>query len=72
MHPIKLMRKYRLTYLQLADAIGVSEAAARRWAFNPKANSYREPPQTVYRLSAELDHRWSREGLTLVLPIAVA
>jgi hypothetical protein len=59
MHPIDLMRKYAWSYHKLAAEFGVSEAEARRWAFQKTASNYRNPPSMAYKLAEKIDRELS-------------
>ena len=59
MHPIELMRKHQWSYLRLACEMGVSEAAVRKWAMNPKASNYRNPSPMALVLAEKLDKEYS-------------
>ncbi|MHC5897557.1 hypothetical protein [Nostoc sp.] len=59
MNPIELMRKYRWSYLKLASEFGITEAAARRWAFSEEATGYRNPPSMAYILAEKIDKELS-------------
>lgn len=68
MHPIDLMRKYQWSYLQLAIEFGVSEAAVRRWAFNPKASNYRNPPPMAFILAERIYKELSTKTAVSITP----
>lgn len=53
-NPLLLMSEAGWNYEELAIALGVSSAVARRWGFNPKARNYTAPSSTVLRLAGLL------------------
>lgn len=59
MHPLELMRKHQWDYLRLACEMGITEAAVRKWAMNPKARNFRNPSSTAFVLAAKLDKEYS-------------
>lgn len=59
LHPIELVNKYGLTYLQLAEELGVTEATVRKWVIRPGLVSRREPSKTAYILAARIDKELS-------------
>jgi ribosome-binding protein aMBF1 (putative translation factor) len=53
-HPIELMRSLGWDYGQLAQQMGVTEAAARTWAFSPTASNHNTPRKMAFILATKL------------------
>lgn len=58
--PLSLMREIGWDYEDLAIALGVSSAVARRWGFNSKAKNYARPGNTVLRLAGVLHQLYTQ------------
>jgi len=52
--PIELMNRLGWDYLRIACEFGVSEAAARRWAFSPSASNKRESTKMAGILASKI------------------
>ncbi|MBW4648957.1 MAG: hypothetical protein KME06_09665 [Kastovskya adunca ATA6-11-RM4] len=61
MHPIALLRKWNLSYTQLANELHLTEATVRAWGFRSTAKKFRHPSDLVQRTCQLLDEKWERE-----------
>lgn len=59
-HPIELMRLLGWDYGQLAQQMGVTEAAARTWAFSPEASNHNNPRKMAFILAGKLYREFKR------------